>query len=1118
MNRHYTVVGILLCLILCFFVSCPAPSSNLVDNGSVAYQKPQAPKNLIATRGQQDSIVLTWDAVDNAELYIVYGIEGSSFDSEMQPYAYTSNNSITFNYVSPGTSLGPEGEAVDIPREFDRDDIYIFAVKAYVSYDGANDYLLSENSDYAEGCFAPSTVEFYPIVSSDKVRLMWNCSNLFSILNTGLEPEPLYKTEFTISFVDETTNETKTLSASDVGATSDPWLFAELNAAEYFTHDNRYTFSIILSILDDAGNSIATVSSESVTITMNDSLIVSPVTNLTVSDGTLAGMIEVKWTIPSWSLPVSRSNSYYTVERRESGSSEWIAVVDEISNLTASEAITFSGSECTFQDTTAESGIRYEYRVRNVFVDNEGTPRECEGELEIQSGSIFTPDARNTSLEWTDNNDNTGIAAFSWSTSSIFLPEGLNWAIEKSIWHGVSDTISIEYYDDGVAYTEENSNVVWSTSITEDVSTCSSCSQSNSIHSYEYRLVILDSSDNVVYEVASFDGEYSLGNPIQDMIFRNFSASTNLVGRIRLYWDVIDSYSSSNIVYTYSTEDIDQVLEPVSDGDNSYYADITVSDGVSLDITLKATTGTVDYSSPSAITGKALDSLFGINFAAGDGTSGTSIELTWNSFEREQNVIYDVRSGNDILISSIDPSLGAASVPLSSGINNTGTTYDLSIVATDVLGKTLSSNIDAGYVLPMPTDINVTKGDYSGRITISWTGYDGMVDNYQILRYSNSSLSGEPEATFSAEGNSYDDTAVSPASDYYYTVQSVKGGAESEYMTEFSNEVNILPGVDEPANLGYTFIHSGISNATIEELEDPEHSGYVADFIRVTFPANKSAASYTIQSSERGYEYPITYMMNTLTELSGDIYTNGLEDSDVGYIAYNSDDGTITINTDAGILNENLEIETMYIIGNSKDDSAHTDSVQNVTGNANRNPNIYDYINIFNSVLSETLTDADDRLYGNWTVAAGSDANYEAPDDSYTIVRAIFWTVGSRGSISFNNRHGEEYPVVLSSDESNVIQTELDATGLINTNSLLMIAPDTGNDSIENTLSFPNRVSVDNSSLNIKNTTIRLKSLNVEQNNNTQSGTYWITPAYGDEEEVNYSDVSELIPNIPNIR
>ena len=1099
-------------------LSCPAPSTNLVDNGSVAYQKPAAPKNVVATRGQQDTIVLSWDPVENAELYIVYGIEGSSFDSEMQPYAYTTNNTITFSYVAPGTSLGAEDEAIDIPRSFDRDEIYIFCVKAYVSYESADDYLLSASSDYAEGCFAPSTVEFYPIVSSDKVRLMWNCSNLFSILNTGLEPEPLYKTQFTVTYVDESTKESKTITAKDVGAGSDPWLFAELPASDYFTHDNRYTFTVQLSVLDDEGNSIATVSSKSVTITMNDSLLVSAIEEVSATDGTLAGKVEIKWQIPSWSLPVTRNNSYYTVQRREAGTDEWTSVIDEISTMTASDDISFNGNECTYYDLTAEQGKSYEYQVLNVFVDNTGTPREGEGVPGIAKGSVFNPDSDNLAAEWIhEDGTATGTASLSWETTSQFLPDGLAWAIERTVWHGSDDSTKVDIITDGISYDAAASSVTWAVNINEDVtSSCSVCKKANSIHTYAYRPVIIDSSSrDTLYEFGVFEIEAQLGDPVEYQIFRDFRVSNNLVKKIRLYWTVTDAYKNSNIEYSYNTGsgyiNIDYIHK---EGSSSYYTDIQVADGEGLSIRLKAAAGqAVSYESPNSLAGKSLDKLPEI--IASDGSSGTSIDVSWDSFEAASDVIYSINEGNMVLLSSVDPSKGTASIATGTGtISNTGDRHTLKLVATDITGDTLESSADEGYVLPMPTDISASKGDHSGEVRITWKGYDDMVDRYEVLRFSSASLSGEPEAVYQASSAELNDAEnIIPGYDYYYTVRAVKGSAYSEYMTEFEVEENILPGADEPANLGYSFIHSGISNVIVEELEDPNHAGYVADFIRVTFPANKTAASYTIESTLTGYEYPITYVIDdALIAGAGGIYTNGKGSDEVGYVAYDEDEGTITINTDAGILNNNLEIEDIYIIGNSKDSISTTDSIRTSTGNANRNPHLYDYINIFNSVLSETLTDADDNMDG-WAEYSWNDRMYYG--SGYTIERAVRSIGWSNGSISFSGRRGNEYPVTL----SNAGNLTLDVNIIAGTGyPLQRVATGDNDGSIENTLTF-NTVSVGTSSLNVKDVTIKIWKLNASPTDSTKSGSYWVTPEFGSEStEQIYSQIGNMIPNVPNIR
>ena len=394
------VLLLLILIVSIFFTACPAPSPNLTDEGSVPFQKPQAPVNVVATRGNQDQITLSWDPVENAELYIVYGVEGSSFTEELQPYAYTANNAITFSYVSPGSSLGDSSTGtIEIPRAFDRNEIYIFCVRSYVSFDEGGDYLLSDNSDYTEGCFAPESIDFHAVVTKNEIRLYWNSSNLFSLLSAGSKPTALYNTDFVLQYRDVTegASDTSTKEYKKPATASSPWLYEEITVAGDFIHNHTYEFSVTMNILDDSGSTKATITSSPVTISMTDDLtIVNPIEEINATDGSVARAVLVSWKNPEWSLPLSRSIAFFKVERREGDSGEFVTILDEISTKTQNLESIYENSDglYVFRDETAEVGKVYTYRVTNAYMDpSTGTLNAAEQPSKEVKGSVFSPSA-----------------------------------------------------------------------------------------------------------------------------------------------------------------------------------------------------------------------------------------------------------------------------------------------------------------------------------------------------------------------------------------------------------------------------------------------------------------------------------------------------------------------------------------------------------------------------------------------------------------------------------------------------------------------------------------------------------------------------------------------------
>ena len=1101
----------MLAIIALFLSSCPAPAPNQTDEGSVAYQKPQAPRNVKATCGMDNQITLSWDPVENASLYIVYGVEGSEFGSEMQPYAYTSATTMTFQYVAPGTPVDTDADGtITIPRDFDKDEIYIFAVRSYVSYD-TGDYLLSDNSDFAEGCFAPSTVEFHAVVTSDSVRLYWNCSNLFSLLSTGLEPKALYRTDFTISYTDTTTGESRKITRKDVGG-SDPWLHADLRASKYFTHGHEYEFTIQLSVLDAAGASLAMVTSSPVDVTMTDSLIVSPIEEemISASDGTVSKAIELEWTVPSWSLPVSRSNTYFQIDRRESGG-EWETIIDEITTAVQSKAIEGTEKEYTFRDEEVEDGKRYEYRIYNAHVDAEGQMRICEEEPVTVEGSPFSPIAESLSAEWNPSETKEeGTATLKWNTASAELPEDLTWAIERTVWHGAKDQTAVDYITEGITSQDStsrkrrSSSIQFTATINEKLSDCTECN--GKIHTYSYAPVIINGSDEVIYRFVSFEFSEtpSLGEPIEHQIFRNLTASNNLVEKIRIEWNVMDDYKDKAIAYQYEIDEGEYTAISVQQEGSISYADISVSDSTEHTIKLKATYDSAEYTSPAEVTGKALDKLEGINLAASEGTSGESITLTWNGFTPVSEVKYCIATDSNEY--PIDPSTGSATV--SEGLSNKGEKYTFKLVAEDRLGESIESKEAEGYILPEPTLTSVSKGDYIDRIVIEWKDLGDMVESYEVLRFTSASMTGD-YVSFPTDKNTYEDRDAGIGTDYFYTVRSKKDEAVSTYEDEFKTVKNILPDLEQE-NVGYTFNRNRISDINAIELEDPNRSGYVAPYLQVSFIANKTVSTYTIESSEEKFTNPETYDVSNL-QAKGSIYTNNKSENEAGYIAYDEKTGMITINTDAGILDEELEIKNLTIRGSHNGNE--TESTQKSTDNANRSPNTYDYINMFNSAISEALTYADGQQSGQWaTVWSATDYPYSG----YSIESAII-AVDEYASFIIDSLAGNSYPINITVPNGETYGIQVDHDNINRVYSALVFAPGPSDEVIVSNLSFNESVFVDSRNLSVPGAAIRVRSVNIRKSDSSESGTYWVTPDGGTEVKIDFSEVGDIIPYHANI-
>ena len=424
------------------FTACPAPSSNLVDTGSEPYQKPYVPKNVNATCGEHETITISWDPVDEANLYIIEGIASSEFGiGQMEEYARTTETSYTFYLNGAG-----DGQPY---RNFDASESYIFSVKSYVNFGTASDYLISDSSDYVEGCFAPPSIEFHASVTKNSLNLYWNLSNIYSVLSTGSTPVPLYNPDFTIEYRKAGDSSWTQITQEQYGG-KDPWMFASLNVSEYkLEHDAEYDFRITMNLTENVVNP-TTLQSSVFTSKISDDLSVNSVENLSSTQGTLSDRIELTWGIPSWSQGATRDNSYFAVYRSEGTDINTAEVlVNEIEDNEHSSDITADGNVIKFIDDTVAPKKTYHYWVVNAAKDLDGLLHEqelSEVEDDYVEGYIFYPDISNLKGTFTVNENGTSAEySLSWDNKSSKFPEDLTLAIERSVWHSRYDRTVVDY-------------------------------------------------------------------------------------------------------------------------------------------------------------------------------------------------------------------------------------------------------------------------------------------------------------------------------------------------------------------------------------------------------------------------------------------------------------------------------------------------------------------------------------------------------------------------------------------------------------------------------------------------------------------------------------------------
>ena len=940
--------NILFALCTMLIVSCPATPSQPPNSGTIPYEKPDAPSNVKATRGQNDSLIISWDPVDNANLYIIYGVSASDFGTRpMEVYAETNSTSYTFK-------ADDRGSTTSTGRVFNSNESYIFSVCAWVNYGSSSmDNILSENSDYVEGCFAPTELEMYAVITYDSLLMYWSVGNLFSTLNNASDPVPLYTPEFILEYKEENAAEWKQLRAEDYQAGLEPWYFesVDLDTAEYnLEYGKTYIFRVSMQIIEEIasgeGEEPSKVEilpeplvSEEKHVLIDTSLIPDPVENLTASAGIYADEIEVSWTIPAWGLDVSRANSYFRVQRSIEGASNWVDLVDEISAEEQSGSIEEDAGRIVFHDRFANTsmspkrGVKYEYRIINSAMNNGILYSQDSGDAAVSdAGYLFDFDSSSISLTGNWTNKGTAGSDGNYYSADVTLdisdipaghPEELVYAIERQVQHVKANTTLYDYVSVKIIEEETAGNLSVQ-DFTESVAeSCSICGKANSEHRYAYSFVILESTvpPDEYNQQSVFDdiripfklnNDARLGDEVKEFMITSLKASNDRIGSILIEWTEMNHPSDSAVTYQYSfgNDHWSGITAPVGSVTDGFSYEIEVSDHEKKTISFR---GIVDgdesqtAAAPYTVEGRTLD-ISGVVLSATEGAFNDHIVLSWNDnedFVQSGNVEYKLEITTGTETETIE---GYTQIGL--GYDDKNYSYvpsDQSLYGEDVTFKiiatntTQSKNIETtsatGYVLPIPEITSVSKGTDYSNITIAWDSkWSSKVGGYRLHVYSDSTRNNLVDETPLHNIISSDSSSAAYSAevgqDYYFYLTAVSpagdSDAESLMKTEYETEENILKR-DEAKNMGYVFNNNAITDVSAAESYVEENGkSYVSDYFTVTFPANKTAEYYVLSGGTSGFEGidEKYYVSELIQETGSTIYTNGKADTVAGYMAY----------------------------------------------------------------------------------------------------------------------------------------------------------------------------------------------------------------------------------------
>lgn len=326
------------------------------------------------------------------------------------------------------------------------------------------------------------------------------------------------------------------------------------------------------------------------------------------------------------------------------------------------------------------------------------------------------------------------------------------------------------------------------------------------------------------YLIRSVDGANGFGpGNVQTTGWRPYDAPEDLEASdgtsgaaVELTWTAVPgapAYRVFRAVGNGAETEIAQTTAP-------QYSDTTASAGVVYTywVTVKGNLG--DSLSSFGDTGfRAAINVPG-NVLASDGSSTTSVEITWDSVAAATGYrIYRAPTGSALVeVASVGG--GTLSLSDTSAAPLVGYSYAVAAVVNGVVGT--QSSPDTGWRnLPAPTGVSASDGTLSSSVTVTWTPVPGAT-GYTIWR-------GTTDHGFSQIGSvgagvaSYDDGSVPAGVVHYYQLRATHGLGASGPSTFDTGWRNL----DAPAGVAAS-------------------DGAYADRIRVTWSAVSGATGYRV--------------------------------------------------------------------------------------------------------------------------------------------------------------------------------------------------------------------------------------------------------------------------------
>ena len=774
-----------LVLSMALLTSCPtAPPLEPTDQLE-PYLVPNAPSKVVATNGYDDSITLTWTAVENATSYQVWGIRSTDYG------ATSGNSSGNTNYSTleeRGFKLLDVVQGTSYTLDETHGISYVFSVVAMRNIgtsasDSSKSMLYSRPSVYVEGSIAGDII-ISGMANSSSVVLYWAIEGIESVLDGST----LYQTEFSIDYRKSGENEWKT---SDLPGYDGSFSYQMMASSYDLTPNTSYDFRLDMTVIDGE-RTVATRQSEVFPLFTDENLVPEPIASISASTDRI-DKIEVAFTAPR--IPEgSNLLSVFRIQRGENASS-----FQTIAEVKAEELTTNESGAYIYMDNTAEENTEYYYRVINGFTTKENPDvsiwqaNESSSAPSAPGHRIWIPE--NLTIAVTEEMANTeGIPMrkdlhFTFSYPKV-LEEGIAFALETREWNeddnktsSVISEVVLSGGEDGIYSFDKSESI-------DESNTC--------YRTFSYNLVLYKDGEEVRRIGFQSDVVIDLGRSESIAFIKDgsFKASTNRIEAVLLSWELEDISTSGEEYKVYIDEveyegvlDVDaygtfRSVEIPSNGKHEYR------------LSMVATQGDVrnELIYPFPAYGdilRAPDSL-----DASDGTSTEGIEITFEAMSDDE-VFHQIRykaEGQDRWNFIADDAVEEGKAFLEAkGDATDGERIEFQIRSgnKDQQGKyTDWSESEYGSVFG-PGAMKLTASDEEDAISInlSWHPADGAV-RYYIYRNGERRPGNVSADTINEDGMlTYSDESVSTLSTdealsktYTYEVFPVmEDGTESEY-------------------------------------------------------------------------------------------------------------------------------------------------------------------------------------------------------------------------------------------------------------------------------------------------------------------------------------------------